>query len=117
MNEPPLCELFLQAIQRWAAGRQVRRVELRVGILHRIIDSEFCRRLSERAVGTEVEWAEVELVHSGARAICLSCHQRGEVLDPLARCPACDGPLSLSGGDELSVVRLDFAEEPCPVGA
>src|SRR5688572_20587143 len=105
MNEHPLCEMFLKAIQRWAAGRRVRRVQLRVGILHRLVDSEFCRRLSERAVGTEAESAEVELVHSGATAICLSCPARGEVIDPLARCPACDGPLSLSGGDELSVVR------------
>ena len=102
MHELGLCESFLDAVERRAAGRQVLGVRLRIGALHHVVEPALEQAFALVSQGTIAEGAAVELVTVPAQAICPTCGRRVKVTDAVPACPICGAPgPKLTGGDEL----------------
>ena len=102
MHELGLCESFLEAVERRAAGRPVIGIRVRVGALHRVVDGAFAQAFALVSEGTVADGATVEVVTVPARLTCVDCGATSEAAAPLPVCPTCGAPdPALAGGDEL----------------
>jgi hydrogenase nickel incorporation protein HypA/HybF len=109
MHEFGLCEGIVDAVQRRAAGRQVARVKVRVGVLHRVVEGAFQQAFTHAAQGTEAENAAVDLVMIPARALCQACSAEVETEDFIAVCPRCGSVnLDCTAGDELVLESIEY---------
>jgi len=110
VHEFGLAEGVLDTVRRRAAGRAVRRVRLRAGVRHAIVEASMAHAFELVAAGTEAEGAALELVTVPARLTCRSCGWSGDTVDVLARCPGCGGEsVDVTGGDELVLESLTYA--------
>jgi hydrogenase nickel incorporation protein HypA/HybF len=104
-----MCEAILDAVERRAAGRQVTRVRVRVGALHRVVEPAFGQAFSLVSEGTVAAGAAVDLVVVPAAVSCADCGHRAEAADVLAVCAACGGTdLEVAGGDELVLESIQL---------
>ena len=109
MHEWGYCEGILEAVQRRAAGRRVKRFRLRVGVLHRLDQAALQQAFSSAASGSEAEDAVVDLVFIPARWRCRGCGDGSEAADVIVVCPGCGGTeVEVSGGDELILESLEY---------
>ncbi|GII23778.1 hydrogenase maturation nickel metallochaperone HypA/HybF [Planosporangium mesophilum] len=115
MHEIGLCEPFVEAIERRAAGRRVTAVRMRIGVLHRVVEPSLEQAFALVSAGTVAEGAAVELVTVPARAACPACGWQDETAEPVALCPACGASgTELIGGDELVLESITVAENGTP---
>jgi hydrogenase nickel incorporation protein HypA/HybF len=111
MHEVGLCESFMDAIERRAAGRRVIGVRLRVGVLHRVAEPSLAQAFELVSAGTVAEGAEVDLVTVPVRVSCPDCGHSSDAADLVMACPACGGASPrLFGGDELVLESIRLAE-------
>lgn len=109
MHEFGLCEAILEAVERRAAGRQVQRVRVRVGTLHRVAEPALDQAFSMVATGTVADGAAVDLIVIPVRATCSSCGAVTESEDVVAVCPACGAvEPDMVGGDELTLESIQL---------
>jgi hydrogenase nickel incorporation protein HypA/HybF len=106
-----LAESVVRIASRHAAGRQVARVELKVGHLRQVVPSALAFAFELVAQGTPVEGAELVLEEVPAAGRCRRCGLESELPGfPLA-CAACGGlDLELLRGEELLVDALELHE-------
>ena len=114
MHEAGFCHGVLHAVEDRAAGRQVARIGVRVGSLHRIVPAAFEQSFQMMAAGGVADGAATEVTIVPARGSCGSCGRDFASVDPPIACPQC-GSLEVraSGGDELT---LEWVEYRVPVG-
>jgi hydrogenase nickel incorporation protein HypA/HybF len=118
MHEIGLCESFLHAVERRAAGRRVTEVRLRIGVLHRVVEPALAQAFALVAQGSVAEGATVELVSVPVRVTCRQCGQESEATEQVPLCPACGATdPDLSGGDELILEAIRIAPAPAGAGA
>ena len=111
MHEFGLCEGIVEAIARRAAGRRAVRACVRAGAFLRIVDGPFRQAFERAANGSVAENAVVELKVVPALALCRDCHKQSEMYDPVEVCRHCGGTdLALTGGDELVLESIEYAE-------
>jgi len=111
VHEIGYCEGVLEAVERRAAGRQVARIGVRAGTLHRLVPDAFEQSFQLVAAGGIADGATTELVLTPATGICSTCGNRFEAADPAATCPSCGGfDVELEGGDELTLAWIEYAE-------
>ena len=104
-----MCEAILDAVERRAAGRQVTRVRVRVGALHRVVEPALDQAFSVVSEGTVAAGAAVDLVVVPATVSCADCGHQAEATDVLAVCAACGGAdLEVAGGDELVLESIQL---------
>jgi hydrogenase nickel incorporation protein HypA/HybF len=116
MHEVGLCEGVLDAVERRAAGRRVSVVRVRAGALHRIVEPAMRTAFELVAAGSVAQGAEFELVAVPVLVRCRDCGLEVESDDSLAACGRCGSTdLDLSGGDELTLESVTFAEGGTPV--
>lgn len=109
MHEWGYCAGILQAVQKRAAGRRVRRVRLRVDVLHRLDQAALQQAFSLAAHGSEAEDAMVALVCIAARCRCRICGSESEAADITVLCPNCGGmDVEVSGGDEIILQSVEY---------
>jgi hydrogenase nickel incorporation protein HypA/HybF len=109
MHELGFCEGILEAVQRRAAGRRVKRLRVRVGVLHRLHDQAFQQAFSLAANGTEAEGAILDLIFIPVRSRCHVCRHESEGADIETVCPRCGGmDIEASGGDEIVLEWLEY---------
>jgi hydrogenase nickel incorporation protein HypA/HybF len=109
MHEWGFCEGILDAVQRRAAGRRVKRVRLRVGVLHRLDQAALQQAFSLAASGSEAEDAIVDLVFMPTRWRCRVCQGEAEAADLFVVCPSCGRTeVEVSGGDELILESVEY---------
>jgi|SRR2546422_6539094 hydrogenase nickel incorporation protein HypA/HybF len=109
MHEWGYCEGILEAVQRRAAGRRVKRVSVRVGVLHRLDQAALQQAFSLAASGSEAEDAIVDLVFIPTRWRCRLCQGESEAADLIVVCPGCGGTeVEVSGGDELILESVEY---------
>ncbi|MEV7807119.1 hydrogenase maturation nickel metallochaperone HypA [Microbispora sp. NPDC088329] len=113
MHEFGIAEAVVDAVERRADGRRVRRARVRAGALLRItpqaLDQAFCLA----ATGTVAEGAALDLVIEPVRLVCRGCGHSAQCADPLAICGLCGGiDIDLEGGDSLVLesIQLEPAE-------
>jgi hydrogenase nickel incorporation protein HypA/HybF len=108
MHELSIADALVQIVVRHAAGRQVTRVEVRVGHLRQVVPSalEFAFGLVAR--GTVAEDAELLLEHVPAAGRCRACGAEGRLEAFPLTCEACGSwDLELLAGEELVVEALE----------
>lgn len=110
MHESGLCEPLVEAIKKRAEGRRVARIAVRVGVLHRVVDDHFRYHFEEAAVGSECQGCDIDLEIVPVTGTCQDCGHTFGTDDFLAVCPECEGVPRLEGGDELTLVSLEYAQ-------
>ena len=109
MPEFGLCDGIIEAVQQRAVGREVARVCVQVGVLHRVSIEAFRRAFAQAAEGTEAENAVLDLVLMPVRAVCRTCQAETEGDDVILACPQCNGTdIDLVGGDELVLESVEY---------
>ena len=108
MHELAIAEALVSIAARHAAGRHVRKVEVKVGHLRQVVPSALEFAFELVAHGTPLEGAELELREVAAEGRCRGCG-RDTVMSgfPLA-CGRCGGlDMEVIAGEELSVEALE----------
>ena len=111
MHELSLAEAVVEIASRHAAGRPVRKVELRVGNLRQVVPSalEFAFELLSN--GTALEGAELVIEDVPARGRCRACAVETTMRSFPLQCSACGGlDLEVIAGEELLVDALELEE-------
>jgi hydrogenase nickel incorporation protein HypA/HybF len=109
MHELGFCDGIVEAVQRRAVGRKVKRLQVRVGVLHRLDHRAFQQAFSVAANGTEAEDAIVDVVSILARSRCRVCQNESEGADLEVVCARCGGmDIEVSGGDEIVLEWLEY---------
>ncbi|MEW6297466.1 MAG: hydrogenase maturation nickel metallochaperone HypA [Thermodesulfobacteriota bacterium] len=109
MHEWGYCEGILAAVQKRAAGRRVKRVRLRAGMLHRLDHAALQQAFSLAARGSEAEGAVVDLICTPVRWRCRVCGGESEAADIVVFCPGCGGmDVEVSGGGEIILESVEY---------
>jgi hydrogenase nickel incorporation protein HypA/HybF len=97
---------------RHAAGRRVRKVELRVGHLRQVVPSALGFAFELLVDGSPLEGAELVIVDVPARGRCRACGVETTMREFPLQCGGCGGlDLELMAGEELLVDSLELEEE------
>lgn len=110
MHEFGIAEAVVDAVERRAKGRRVRRARVRAGALLRIAPQAMDQAFCLAATGTVAQDAELDLVIEPARLICRGCGHSALCADPLTICGLCGGiDIDTEGGDSLVLesIQLD----------
>jgi hydrogenase nickel incorporation protein HypA/HybF len=117
MHEMGMCEDVLHAIERRARGRTVAAVGVRTGTMLRVVPDAFRQSFELVAAGSVADGAEIELTDVPAGGRCEACDATFEVAEAFPACPDCDSvDVVVTGGDELTLEWLRYAEVSTPVG-
>ncbi|HEX2229063.1 MAG TPA: hydrogenase maturation nickel metallochaperone HypA [Candidatus Binatia bacterium] len=109
MHEWGFCEGIVEAVRRRAAGRRVKRIKVRVGVLHRIEQQAMQQGFSLAAAGSEAEDATLELSFVPASARCCICGNESRAAEVPLVCPDCGGlEIEMSGGDQLILESIEY---------
>jgi hydrogenase nickel incorporation protein HypA/HybF len=109
VHELGLCASIVDAVERRAGDREVRRVRVRVGQLHHVHPDAFAQSFAVAARGTVAADATPELVVLPVVMVCQSCGATWEGDAPVPGCPSCGGvDLELIGGDELVLESIEY---------
>jgi hydrogenase nickel incorporation protein HypA/HybF len=112
VHELSIAEAVVAIVERHAAGRTVRRVELRVGYLRQVVPDALTFAFELITEGTRLEGAELVIEEVPARARCRGCAAETEMeWFPLA-CGQCGGlDVELVAGEELLVDALELDDD------
>jgi hydrogenase nickel incorporation protein HypA/HybF len=111
MHELAIASSVVEIARRHAAGRQVTKVELKVGHLRQVVPSALAFSFELVAQGTEVEGAELEMRAVPAVGACRRCGNETELQAFPLQCGSCGGfDLEIVAGEELEVESLDLEE-------
>jgi len=115
VHELSIADAVIQTALRYAGGRHVARIELKVGHLRQVVPGALTLGLELVAVGTSAEGAELDIEEIPARVSCKECAAENVVSRfPLA-CADCDSlHVEVISGNELFVdaIELDDEKEP-----
>lgn len=115
MHELGMCEAVMDTVEKRAAGRPVRRVRLRIGVLHRVVPESLDQAFSMVATGTVADGAVVDLVNVPIQVTCRDCGHVDETNEAETACRTCGGvSIDLQGGDDLTLESLELAPEAAP---
>ena len=109
MHEVSLGEAILDAVERRAAGRKVRRVKVRVGTLHRVVGPALDQGFELVSEGSVAEGAELEMVVIPVTVTCRACGEHHHSDDQQFVCLSCGSDqVDVEGGEELMLESLEF---------
>jgi hydrogenase nickel incorporation protein HypA/HybF len=113
MHELALADAIVQASCRHAGGRDVAKVELKVGRLRQVVPDALVFAFELVAHGTPLEGAELELEEVPVRVACHTCGAETEVERfPLA-CGGCGNlDVVLVAGEEFHIEALEIEAVP-----
>ena len=111
VREVGIAGAVLRAVERRAAGRQVRRARVRAGALLRISAPALNQAFVTVSDGTVADGARLDVVIEPARVGCRSCGRTTTSNRMPARCPGCGGTgIDLQSGDGLVLESVEFTE-------
>jgi hydrogenase nickel incorporation protein HypA/HybF len=109
MHEGGLCEGVLGVVLDAAGGEPVRRVQLRIGQLQRVVADSFDFYWQMLAADTVAAQAVVDIAESPIRIRCRGCGGEHDVPDPIFLCPACaSADVQLISGDGVMVEQIEL---------
>ena len=112
MHELAIADSVVRIASRHAAGRKVRRVELKVGHLRQVVPSALAFSFALVAEGTELEGAELEMKVVPAGGRCRTCGFDGPLPQFPLQCEACGGfDVEVLRGEELLVDALEVEDD------
>ena len=110
MHELSLCSAIADAVTEHAAGRPVRRINLRVGHLRQVVPEtlQFC--WSMQSDDSPLAGAELAVEHVPAVVDCNGCGASTELDQPIPLCGTCgSGDVVLRTGEEFLIESIDLA--------
>ena len=111
MHELAIAGHVVDIAARYAGGRRVTKVYLRVGHLRQVVPSALLFSFDLVAQGTSVEGAELVLDEVPAAGLCRRCGAESHLEAFPLLCGACGSPeLEISRGEELYVESLEMEE-------
>lgn len=118
VRELGIAGAVLRAVERRAAGRQVRRARVRAGALLRISAPALNQAFVAVSDGTVADGARLDVVIEPARVGCRSCGRTTTTPDRMpAVCPGCGSSgIDLQSGDGLVLESVEFADAERRVG-
>ncbi len=112
MHELSIGEAVVAIASRHAAGRRVRKVELRVGHLRQVVPAALEFAFELLIEGTVLDGAELVIEEVPARGRCRACAATSTMASFPLRCGSCGEPdVELVAGEELVVDALELEEE------
>jgi hydrogenase nickel incorporation protein HypA/HybF len=111
MHELSIAEAIVDVAVRHARGRQVYRVEVKVGHLRQVVPSALQFAFELLADGTVLGGAELAIEEVPARGRCRTCGAETTMTQFPLQCSSCGGlDLELLAGEELLVEALECEE-------
>jgi len=111
MHELSVASAVLATSVRYAEGRPVEVVALRVGALRQVVPDSLRFYWGIVAQGSVCEDARLELTEIDTRLRCDGCDHEWELGIPSFRCPACGaGEVAVIAGNELEVDYIEVRE-------
>ena len=111
MHELSIAEAIVRIADGHAAGRQVVKVELKVGHLRQVVPSALAFAFELVAEGTAVAGAELVMEEVPALGRCRACGAETQLDGFPLQCAACAGfDLELLQGEELLVDSLELED-------
>jgi hydrogenase nickel incorporation protein HypA/HybF len=111
MHELSIAQSIVSIASRHAAGRPVRRVEVRVGHLRQVVPSALAFAFELLVSGTALEGAELALDPVPPAGLCRGCGSETQLERFPLSCGACGGlDLEITAGEELLVTALELDE-------
>ena len=114
MHELAIAEALVDIVTDHARGRQVTRVDVKVGHLRQVVPSALEFAFELLTSGTALEGAQLVIEHVPARGRCRACGEETVMEAFPLQCARCGGlDLELLAGDELLVDSLEVeTDEP-----
>ena len=112
MHELSIARAMIRQVQdeaRSRGARRVGRVAVRIGELSGVERALLEVAFTEASRGTLAEGAALEVDYVVAAWVCPACDRAYD--GGRLRCAGCGRPLTLAGGDELLLTRLDLELE------
>jgi hydrogenase nickel incorporation protein HypA/HybF len=117
VHELSIADAVVRIASEHAAGRPVRKVELKVGYLRQVVPSALTFAFELVAAGTPVEGAELVIEEVPAAGRCQGCGTVSVLGGFPLRCSVCAGlDLELLRGEELLVDSLELEEALTTIG-
>ena len=114
MHELSLSSAIVNTVVKYARGRRVVVVDLRVGKLRQVIPDTLEFYFEFVARGTVCEGARLEQEVIEVRLRCHECGREWEIEIPAFRCPKCAGSdVEIVGGNEFEVEAIEVEEAEC----
>ena len=108
MHELSICQAIRATVDDRAAGRAVRRVDLRVGHLRQVVPDSLQLAWEMVTAGSALEGCDLAVEHVPAVVRCTTCGADTTLEWPVLACGACDGrAVTLLSGEELDIVSID----------
>jgi hydrogenase nickel incorporation protein HypA/HybF len=112
MHELSIAEAVVKVALRHARGRQVYKVELRVGHLRQVVPASLQFAFELLTSETSLEGAELMIHEVPARGLCRACGIETTMAHFPLQCSRCGGlDLELLAGEELLVDALELEGE------
>lgn len=112
MHELALAESVVRIVSQHADGRQVVRVNLKIGHLRQVVPSALAFSFELVAQGTPVEGAQLGIEEIPATGRCRACGAKSRLDTFPLQCRECAGfDLELTAGEELYVESLELEEQ------
>lgn len=112
MHELAICQALCETVDRKAAGRVVRRVDVRIGHLRQVVPDSLQLSWEMLTTGTHLEGCDLVIEHVPAVVRCRSCESETTLDWPILACASCEGhDVELLTGEELLVASIDVADE------
>ncbi|MFC5994651.1 hydrogenase maturation nickel metallochaperone HypA [Pseudonocardia hispaniensis] len=111
MHELSICKSIVDIVNRHAAGRDVRTVHLRVGMLRQIVPDTlvYCWSLVNEETPLAGSSLEVESVPAAIR--CTDCNHTQTLDEPILVCANCAGTkVEIVAGEEFLITSLELSE-------
>jgi hydrogenase nickel incorporation protein HypA/HybF len=115
MHELSIADAIVTIASRHARGRQVTRVEVKVGHLRQVVPDSLQFAFELITTGTELEGAKLAVQEVPARVRCKACGTETELKEFPAHCGACG--VEVTAGEELLVDSIDIENDRCLAAA
>ena len=111
MHELSICTSISGIVGRHAAGRQVRTVHLRIGMLRQIVPDTLVYCWSLVSADTELAGSRLEIESVPAAIRCTGCDHGQVLTEPVFACESCGGrQVEIVAGEEFLITSLELAE-------
>ena len=112
MHELSLATGIVETVIKYADGRRVTSVDMRIGALRQVVPESLVFYFAICSRDTVCEGATLEHELISARLRCRACDQEWEISEPDFRCPSCRRPeVEVIAGTEFEVDSIEVTEE------
>jgi len=115
MHELAICQALMKQLEQQAARHNASRIErvvLSVGPLSGVENALLARAFTVARAGSVASGAELDIETGPVRVRCRNCFEESAVASNRLVCGSCgDWKVTVIEGEELMLVRLEFAEQ------